>query len=475
MRDDFEMPPPHGSTDEFAPLTDIDLERALVALIFADNANLDRLGALEPEDLHDPVLSAALGMALRLRADGLPVTLALMKAQLIGIRLQDDRTGLDIVRSLSVGSNTPHVSDVAQRLRALAVRRRLADYLRAMSHAFEDETQAASALAADAAGQINDFLAAAISTEKTAFTLRQASEDFIANYLNSEAPSVEITTGLIDLDRATGGWHRGEVSYLAGRPSMGKSTFMLSSMLQTALAGHGVLFFSLEMTLRQVTARVLSDLAYTHPPIAYADMKPRALTDSQMARIQNAANRLRGLPLVLETKNGLTATDILAMARKTAEQFKSKGKTLDLIVVDHLLKVRPSSRYAGNAVKELDEISEIMCVMAKSLGVAVVGLHQLNRQVEARDNQRPVMSDLRGSGSLEQDADNVMFVYRPAYVIERHLAETQDDRREAETMLESVKHIIELQIAKQRNGPTMGLEFFCDMPSNTVRNRELRR
>jgi len=473
MRDDLGYPLEDDQSDAFAPLTDIPLERALVALIFADNGNLDRVGALDPEDLADPVLSAAFGMAIRLHADGLPVTLALMKAQLLGIRLHDDRTGLDIVRSLSVGSNAPNIVDVAQRLRALAERRRMAGYLRSVSHALEDETQQATALAVDVASQVNDFLASAISTQKTSFTFREAADDLLA-YLDSDAPRVEITTGLIDLDEATGGWHRGEVTYLAGRPSMGKSTFVLSSLLRTAKAGHGVLFFSLEMTMRQVAMRAITDLAYTHPPIAYADLKPKSLNSMQRSRLAEASQKYQALPLITETKNGLTAAEIFAIARKHAETFKAQGRSLDLIVVDHLLKVRASNRYAGNAVKELDEVSEAMCVMAKSLGVAVVGVHQLNRQVETRDNKRPVMSDLRGSGSLEQDADNVMLVFRPAYAIERHLEDSQEGRAEAQQMLEQVKHILELQIAKQRNGATAGLEFFVDLQANAVRNRSFR-
>ena len=145
-----------------------------------------------------------------------------------------------------------------------------------------------------------------------------------------------------------------------------------------------------------------------------------------------------------------------------------------LVVVDHLLKVRPSSRYAGQPVKELDEISEAMCVMAKSLNVAVLGLHQLNRQVESRDNQRPLLSDLRGSGSLEQDADVVLFAYRPAYHYERQMQEGENIAV-AEKKLELVKHDLEIQIAKQRHGPTKTLKFWVDMAANVVRDKEFRR
>src|SRR5690606_13032642 len=154
-----------------------------------------------------------------------------------------------------------------------------------------------------------------------------------------------------------------------------------------------------------------------------------------------------------DTKRGLTVGEITARVRKAREDFEKRGISLSLVVVDHLGKVRPSDRYAGQPVKELDEISDGMCALASSLNVAVLGLHQLNRAVESRDNQRPIMPDLRGSGSLEQDADVVLFVYRPAYRYERQL-EDPDNRAEAEIKATALKHDLEVQIAKQRNGPT---------------------
>lgn len=472
MRDEFQpdwdAPPPQR------PLTDVELERALLALVFADNANLDRIGRLEAEDLTDPVLSAALDTAIALRADGLPISLTAMKRRLGAIKLSDDRTGLDVIRSLTVGSVAPDVVEISARLRFLAERRRLADYLRAIGEALLDEAQPATALAADVSGRANDFLASAISSDRTIFDLNSAAQDFLTGYLSSDAPAVEITTGLTDLDSALGGFHRGEFTILAGRTSMGKSTVATSSMWRTALAGRGVLFFSFEMTKQQIVSRVLADLAYTQPVIAYSDMKPGKLTDGQIARLAKASRKLEQLPLLIETKTGLTVADIIAKSRKTAEDFRAKGWSLDLVIVDHLLKVRPSSRYAGNPVKELDEVSEGMCALAKGLNVAVLGLHQLNRGVEARDNQRPVLSDLRGSGALEQDADNVLFVFRPAYAVERKLAEGNEARAEAEMILKELKHVLEIQIAKQRNGPTTNIELFVDASANAVRDRSFR-
>jgi len=142
-----------------------------------------------------------------------------------------------------------------------------------------------------------------------------------------------------------------------------------------------------------------------------------------------------------------------------------------LVVVDHLGKVRPSSRYRGNRVQELGELSEAMAHLAKSEDVAVLALHQLNRGVEARDNKRPTIADLRDTGNLEQDADSVMLVYRPAYYLER----AREDNPELESLrlkeLEAKRNILELNIAKQRNGPTATIELYVDMASNAIRDK----
>lgn len=453
-------------------LTDGELERALLALVFVDNGNLDRLGKLTPDDLTDPILGAILAAALDVYEEGRPVNIVTLKTRLEGMRVDEQTTGIDVLRRLTMGGQLPSVDDVAQRLRSLAVRRRLGDYLGQLTAAAKDESQPMAALAADAVGQLNDYLSDANADARTTFELLPAAEEFI-EWLQSDGDAVEISTGLDDLDEATGGWHRGQFAILAGRPSMGKSAVALASMLRTAGKGYGVLFFSLEMTKQQVVSRALADFAYTDPVIAYSEMKPGKMGNGQIARLREAADRFRDMPIEIETRNGLTMADILVRARRAKEEFEAKGRNLALVIVDHMLKIRPSTRYAGQPVKELDEISEAMCVMAKSLDVAVLGLHQLNRGVEGRDNPRPTMSDLRGSGTLEQDADIILFPYRPAYYLERLAEEAEDpnERREAEEAIARVVNDLELQIAKQRNGPTTTLRFWTDMRANVVRGK----
>jgi replicative DNA helicase len=455
-----------------ASASDVTLERALLALCFSDSGNLDRLGRLVPDDLTDHVLASVLAAALDVHSAGEPVNLVTLRPRLQGIIVDESITALDVVRTLSIGAVPPDVSDITRRLRSLAEKRRLAETLRSLADAVVEDGQTVSGIAADAISHLNDLTAE--SNESVCEPhIYEAAREFIER-LQSDDDPIEIPTGFRDLDAQTGGWHRGQFILLGGRTSMGKTATALGSMLRTAQKGYGVLYFSLEMTRDQLVARALADYAYTNPAIAYADLRPGKVSDPQQRRLSEAAERFRNMPIVIDTRSGLTVGDILARARKERENFKAKGHRLSLIVVDHLLKIKPSSRYAGQPVKEIDEISQAMCVMAKSLDVAVMGLQQLNRQVESRDNPRPLLSDLKGSGTLEQDADVILFAHRPAYQFER-LMQEPDKRAEAEAAAEALKHDLELQIAKQRNGPTTTLQLWCDMSANAIRDKSWRR
>lgn len=457
--------------DGLPAVSDPELEGALIALIFRDAKAIEKLGNLDAEDLADPQLSAILAAAQGAAAHGQPVNAITLLPRLRGIADIDGNNGLDIVRSLTVADKPPSIEDICARLKTLSIRRKMGEYLHNVANSASDESLAPAAIVDDVAAHMQTFAPPRVDETPAKF-IHRLGEEFIA-YLESDRDAIEITTGFLDLDEATGGWHRGQFAILAGRPSMGKSTVALSSMLKTAQAGHGVLFFSLEMGKHELAARALSDLAYTDPVIAYSDLKPQR-SEQYLARIKAAADRLKPLPLQIECKTGLSVEDIFAMARSSVENLKKQGKQLDVIFVDHLLKIVPSGRYAGQPVKELDEVSEAMCRLAKTLNVAVVGLHQLNRENEGRDNQRAMLSDLRGSGSLEQDADLVLFCYRPAYREERKVPETAEEREAHNLVLETLRYELELQIAKQRQGPTTNIELWCDVTANAVRNRGFR-
>lgn len=279
------------------------------------------------------------------------------------------------------------------------------------------------------------------------------------------------TTGLADLDRVLGGWPKGELSVLAGRPGMGKSAVATTALTRAAKARHGCLFFSLEMTAKQIGARILADLAFTRDnPIFYEDILKRQIDARQRERLTQAKAIVAQYPFIIEEQRGLTISDIMARSRKVAAQYDRDGGELGVVFVDHMLLVRASQRYAGNRVREVAEISDGLASLAKDLNVAVVALCQLNRGVEGRDVKRPTLSDLRDSGAIEEDASTVTFIYRPAYYLEQTKAEGEAERKRQEA-LEASRNSLEFIVAKNRNGRVGIVDAFVNIGANAVRDK----
>ncbi len=187
-----------------------------------------------------------------------------------------------------------------------------------------------------------------------------------------------------------------------------------------------------------------------------------------MRWLESAAQEIRQWPLIVDDAAGLAAAEIEARAQIARSKFERGGKSLSLIVVDHIHKMRHQG--ATSKVSEYTEISARLAEMAKRLDCPVLALAQLNRGVEVRDDKRPQLADLRESGSIEQDADTVLFVYRQAYYLERRRC--SDPGAEADRMadLTKVANQLELIIEKQRSGPIGTIDLWCDMASNVVRD-----
>jgi replicative DNA helicase len=253
---------------------------------------------------------------------------------------------------------------------------------------------------------------------------------------------------------------------------MGKSTVAIALTRRVAKAGHGILLFSMEMRQRDCVLRMATDACWRGDmPVAYANVAAGKLNEQERRAYELGAKSLADLPIMIEDRSGLTMSEIASQTRRVAELFARQGKRLDLLIVDHLDHMTPSSRYRGNKVQEVGEYSAGMQRLAKSEQIVVLALHQLNRNPEGRDNKRPELSDLRDSGRLEQDADIVLFAYRPAYYLERMKFDNPDDERDRVQRLDAKRYELELNIAKQRNGPTSTIEFFCDMAANAIRDK----
>jgi replicative DNA helicase len=248
-----------------------------------------------------------------------------------------------------------------------------------------------------------------------------------------------VRTGYYDLDSMTAGLQKGDLIILAARPSMGKTAFALNIAENVAVKEElPVLVFSMEMGASQLALRMVGSMGR----INQQHLRTGRLQDDEWARLPDAVERLGKAQLFIDETPGLTAAELRARSRRMARQF---GGTLGLIVIDYLQLMSGSSGSDENRATELGEISRGLKALAKELQCPVIALSQLNRSVETRNDKRPMMSDLRESGAIEQDADVIMFIYR-------------DDYYNKESKEPGVAEIV---IGKQRNGPvgTVKLAF----------------
>ncbi len=274
--------------------------------------------------------------------------------------------------------------------------------------------------------------------------------------------------GLPRLDRDTLGMRPGQFIVMAGRPGMGKTTVALHVALNAARRSGPVGFFSLEMGADELSERMLAATAYdpreaetiTYRAIAEA----RHLSSHALDRLREAEQVCADVPLWIEQEAGLTLGHIAARARQMRARAEFQGTSLAALVVDHIGLIKPSQRYLGNRVQEMTEITAGLKGLAKELGIPVLGLSQLNREVEKRPDKRPQLADLRESGSIEQDADVVLGLFREAYYLEH-----KTDRTDAEeARLSAAQDELEIEILKQRSGPTARIVCFCDIACNVL-------
>ena len=249
-----------------------------------------------------------------------------------------------------------------------------------------------------------------------------------------------VRTGFYDLDRMTAGLQKGDLIVLAARPSMGKTAFALNIAEHVAVhEGLPVLVFSMEMGASQLALRMVGSLGR----IDQSGLRTGRLSDQDWERLADAVDRLRNVSVFIDETPALNSAELRARARRMARQF---GGTLGLIVVDYLQLMSGSSSGSDeNRATEIGEISRGLKALAKELQCPVIALSQLNRSVETRNDKRPMMSDLRESGAIEQDADVIMFIYRDEYY-------NKDSKEPG---------VAEIVIGKQRNGPvgTVKLTF----------------
>ena len=282
--------------------------------------------------------------------------------------------------------------------------------------------------------------------------------EMASNAYKNEEGIVGVPTGLTDLDDRLGGMHNSDLLIIAGRPSMGKTAlatniaFHAAKKLQEKGTKSSIAFFSLEMSSEQLSTRILAEQSR----IKSNDIRRGRISEEQFDKFIETSKNISELPLYIDET---PAISIAAMSNRARRIKRLYG--LDLVVVDYIQLMSAANTRDGR-VQEISEITKGLKALAKELSVPVLALSQLSRAVEHRDDKKPQLSDLRESGSIEQDADVVMFVYREAYYLERKEPRPATvDHADWQAKMNEVSNLAEIIIGKQRHGPTgnINVEF----------------
>lgn len=354
----------------------------------------------------------------------------------------------EVIDSVITAANVDYYIDI---VREKALRRKLIEVTTQItSSAFDEESDT------------NDIID---NAEKNIFSVTKARKagEFknISDVLRSTQKQLEdlakndkeitgIATGFYDFDKLTSGLHPNELIILAARPAMGKTAFGVNIAVNAAMnSKKNVALFNLEMSAEQLAMRMIAAAG----SIEQNKLKTGRLEHNDWKKVNEAISELSQINLFIEDASGTTISEIRAKCRRLASQ----GPGLGLVVIDYLQLIEGSAKYAGNRQQEVSEISRALKTMAMELKVPVIALAQLSRGVELRENKRPIMSDLRESGSIEQDADIVMFLYRDDYYNKTAQEQTNIS-------------VTELIVGKHRNGSTGTIELLFERSMSNFRN-----
>lgn len=445
-------------------------EYALLGSCMMNAAHIDAASAhLAPDDFETDIIGRCFAVLIGLRSEGRRPSFHSLLAEL------NDTDGtakpflVQLVADAAKARATP-IMDTIEVIKDRVVRRQLAEAAKHLEVAVTTGTRSTADAAAETLDTIDLALSRIRPTQRRSYDANSAGDEVFSFLDNGEKIP---TSGWEQLNQVIGGLPKGEFTVFAGRPGMAKTAAGACSARLAAEAGHGVQIFSVEMRARLIQMRILADAAYRYDdPIFYKDIIGRKLSGSHRARLEEAHARCRELPLFIEEQSDITVAEIAARCRKRAADLEKQGKSLDIVYVDHIGLLKPSARYAGSRTHEIADISNGLRVLAKDLNVAVVGLCQLNRGVEGRESKRPTKADLRDSGEIEEDASNVILLYRPYYYLAQQKFDDPEEIQLHAAALEKARYKLEFIVDKNRNGEApITVELFVDIGANAIRRK----
>lgn len=424
------------------PPQDIVAEKSLLgAIMISDGILPEILTMLKPRDFYEKRHEIIFAAMTALYDQHKPVDLLTLTAELRSQKKLKEIGGATYLTELSnFVPAAAHAKAYADIVEKASVRRRL----------IKAGTDIANKAYTDDA-EVNDLIGAA---ERDLFEVSDkiVKSDYVAmdELLADAFDRIEelhknkgalrgLKTGFRDLDKVTAGFQKGDLIIVGARPAMGKTTFAQNLAYNIAsINKKGVLFFSMEMAANEIIDRMISDVS----GVDNWKMRTGNLSDQEFQKIGDALAEMDEIPIFIDDTSSMTIMELRNKARRAMHDHD-----IGIVIVDYLQLIAGSDRYAGNRVQEVTEISRGLKILARELSIPVVALAQLSRNVTGRENPRPILSDLRESGSIEQDADLVMFLHRPDYY-----RQNDDDYEET--------HITELIIAKHRHGAVGKIELY---------------
>lgn len=421
------------------PPQNLDAEMSLLGAVLIDEETLSDISEhVKPHDFYDRRHGLIYDAMMRLYEKHRPVDLLTLTEEL---KKKNDIETIGGSAYLTELTNyvptAAHAEAYAELVSQKAIRRRLIKASADISELGFDEETSTAELLEQAEAQL--FAVSDQSLRQDLVSLESIlteSFDRLEELHRNKGSLRGIRTGYRDLDSMTAGLQRSDLIILAARPAMGKTTLVTNLAYNVAtIAKQPVLFFSLEMSKEQLVDRMLSDAS----GVDSWNIRTGNLSDDDFSKLSDAMGEMAEAPIFIDDTPGVSVLEMRTKARRAAHE-----QPLGLIIIDYLQLMQGSGRDNGNRVQEVSEISRGLKLLARELNVPVIALSQLSRSVESRSPQIPMLSDLRESGSIEQDADIVMFIYREEYY------NPDTDR----------KQITDLIIAKHRNGPTGKIELF---------------
>jgi replicative DNA helicase len=421
------------------PPQNVDAEMSLLGAVLIDEETLADISEhVTPKDFYDKRHAIIYDAMMRLYEKHRPVDLLTLTDELKKKKELDAVGGSAYITELTNFVPTAaHAETYAEMVAQKAVRRRLIKASGEISEMGFDEDTTTQELLEKAEAELFAVSDQSLKQDLVSIeSILTESFDRMEELHRNKGSLRGVRTGYRDLDTMTAGLQRSDLIILAARPSMGKTTLVTNLAYNVAtVAKQSVIFFSLEMSKEQLVDRMLADASGVNS----WNIRTGNLSDEDFSKISEAMGEMAEAPIFIDDTPGLSVLEMRTKARRAAHE-----QPLGLIIVDYLQLMQGSGRSDGNRVQEVSEISRGLKLIARELNVPVIALSQLSRSVESRSPQIPQLADLRESGSIEQDADIVMFIYREDYY------NPDTDRQ----------HITDLIISKHRNGPTGKVELY---------------